>query len=217
MKLMAIMAHPDDAEIWCGGTLIFHVGNGDQVRICSLSYERESTRGKEALEGAKLIGCEVELLGLEDTAIRDTDNAIEGLIRCLDSFQPDTIITHWYDDMHPDHESTFRISRRALVRYCFLNSIDDLESLPRIFCCDTYNSLGIRGPFRPDRFVDITQTWEKKIEVINAHKSQNLSTLLNMIERQGLVHGKAAGVKRAEAFLYLPFFGRPDVGPPLGG
>lgn len=38
MKIMAVMAHPDDAEIWCGGTLIVHSKIGDAVRICALTY-----------------------------------------------------------------------------------------------------------------------------------------------------------------------------------
>jgi hypothetical protein len=38
-----------------------------------------------------------------------------------------------------------------------------------------------------------------------------------MIDRQSLAHGKSAGTKRAEGFLYLPLFGRPDDGTPLGG
>jgi len=39
MRLIAVMAHPDDAEIWCGGTLIMHAVKGDEVHICSLSYK----------------------------------------------------------------------------------------------------------------------------------------------------------------------------------
>jgi len=216
MKLMPVMAHPDDAEIWCGGTLILHAGKGDVVRICSLSYTAESTRGKEALEGAKRMGCEVEFLGLEDAAVRDTDKATEKLRGSIDSFRPDTIITHWYDDMHPDHEVAFRLLRRALLCDYLANSIDDFQGFPRIFCCDTYNSLGLRGPFKPDRFVDVSHIWEKKIAAINAYKSQPLSLLLDMIEKQCLAHGKAAGTKRAEGFLYVPLFGRPDDGAQLG-
>ena len=216
MKLMPVMAHPDDAEIWCGGTLILHAGKGDAVRICSLSYTGESTRGQEAYEGASRMGCEVEFLGLDDMAIRDTNEAAEQLRRSIDSFRPDTIITHWFDDMHPDHEAAFRVLRRALIRYFLVNSIDDLEAFPRIYCCDTYNSLGLHGPFKPDRFVDVTHIWEKKIAAINAYESQPLSFFLDMIERQCLAHAKAAGTKRAEGFLYLPLFGRPDHGAPLG-
>jgi LmbE family N-acetylglucosaminyl deacetylase len=216
MKLMAVMAHPDDAEIWCGGTLILHSEKGDAVRICSISYTEESTRGQEAYEGAKRMGCEVEFLGLDDTAIRDTDEATEQLRSSIDSFRPDTIITHWCDDMHPDHEATFRLLRRAVICYFLANPTDDLQAFPRIFCCDTYNSLGLRGPFEPDRLVDVTHVWQKKIAAIKAHKSQLLSLYLGLSERQCLAYGKAAGTEWAEGFLYLPMFGRPDDGVALG-
>ena len=53
MRLMAVMAHPDDAEIWCGGTLIMHAAKGDDVRICTLSYAEDSQRGLEAEDSAK--------------------------------------------------------------------------------------------------------------------------------------------------------------------
>jgi len=217
MRLMTVMAHPDDAEIWCGGTLILHAEMGDAVRICILSYTRESVRGKEALEAAKRMGCEVEFLGLEDMAIRDTDNAVDQLRQSIDSFRPNTIITNWYDDMHPDHEATFRILRRAILRCFWTNAIDNIQDYPRVFCCDTYNSLGLHGPFNPNKLVDITQIWRKKIAAINAHKSQPRTIFLDMIDRQCLAHGKSAGTKRAEGFLYLPLFGRLDDGAPLGG
>ena len=217
MKLMAVMAHPDDAEIWCGGTLILHSEKGDVVRICSLSYTGESTRGQEAYKGAKKMGCEMELLGLKDTAIRDTEEAVERLRRSMDSYRPDIIITHWFDDIHPDHEATFRVLRRALVCGFLGNPVDDIKAIPRIFYCDTYNSLGLHGPFEPDNFVDVTHVWEKKKAAIKAHESQPFSIFMDMNERQCLVHGESAGTKRAEGFLYLPFFGRPDDGVPLGG
>ena len=217
MRLMAVMAHPDDAEIWCGGTLVLHAEKGDAVRVCTLSYSEDSARGREALEGARRMGCEAELLGLKDTSIRDSDDAVERLRRSMDSFRPDTILTHWFDDMHPDHEAALRVLRRALVCGVLDSSINDIGDIPRVFCCDTYNSIGLHGPFKPDRFVDVTRIWEKKEVAIKAHESQLLSLYLNMIEQQCLSHGRAAGKKLAEGFLYLPLFGRPDDGLPLGG
>jgi LmbE family N-acetylglucosaminyl deacetylase len=214
--MMPVMAHPDDAEIWCGGTLILHAEKGDEVRICILSYAEDSTRGKQAREGAKRMGCGVEFLGLEDAAIRDSVKVADQLRRSLDSFRPDTIITHWYDDTHPDHEAAFRLLRRALLRDLLINPIDDAQEFPRIFCCDTYNSIGLHGPFRPDRFVDITSVWEKKIGAINAHESEPIPFFLDMINRQCLVHGKTAGTKRAEGFLHPHLFGFLDDGVPLG-
>jgi len=215
MRLMAVMAHPDDAEIWCGGTLILHAEKGDSVWLCILSYAEESIRGREAREGAKRMGCEVEFLGLEDVAIRDTDEAADKLKQCLESFRPDTIITHWCDDMHPDHEAAFCLLRRSFLRYYLANPIDKVEQFPRIFCCDTYKSVGLHGPFKPNYFVDVSQIWEKKMTAIKAHQSEPMHFYLPMIEEQCLSHGKVAGTKRAEGFLYLPLFGRSDDGAPL--
>ena len=76
MRLIAVVAHPDDAEIWCGETLTLHAKRGDAVRVCTLTYSEDSTRGKEALEGAKRMGCEVELLGFKNR-IRKSEIAIK--------------------------------------------------------------------------------------------------------------------------------------------
>ena len=217
MRLMAVMAHPDDAEIWCGGTLLLHADKGDEVRICTLSYTEDSQRGLEARESARQMGCQVEFLSMQDAGIRDTQEAAEQVWRCIDSFKPDTIITHWYDDMHPDHEVTFCLVRRALL-HCFLKeTFTDIQSVPRIFCCDSLSSIGLHGPFKPDRYVDVTDSWDKKIAAIKIHQSQPLSYYLEMIDKQCLAHGRESGKKRAEAFHYLPIFGFTDNGPPLGG
>jgi len=216
MRLMAIMAHPDDAEIWCGGTLILHTAKGDDVHICTLSFTDDSQRGLEALQSARQMGCSIEFIGLKDVNIRDTEQAVVRLWKSIETFQPETIITHWFDDMHPDHEATFRILRRAILHIFLAASKEDSRTPPRIFCCDSLGSVGLHGPFKPDRYVDVTDIWDRKISAINVHQSQPLSLFLERIDRQCLAHGKEAGVKRAEGFLYLPIFGLPDNGQPLG-
>jgi LmbE family N-acetylglucosaminyl deacetylase len=213
---MAVMAHPDDAEIWCGGTLILHVEKGDDVFICVLSYKEDSERGLEARESAKQLGCKVKCLGIEDTNIRDTDDAVTRLSQSINSFQPDTIITHWYDDMHPDHEATFHLVRRVLFKNVLAKPIEDPKLFPRIFCCDSMSSNGLHGPFKPDRYVNVTNIWDRKIAAINLHQSQPLELYLDMIDRQCLAHGEKFGVPRAEGFIYLPLLGLHDSGPPLG-
>jgi LmbE family N-acetylglucosaminyl deacetylase len=214
---MAVMAHPDDAEIWCGGTLIQRAEKGDDIRICTLSYTEDSKRGMEGKESAKQMGCEVKFLGVEDTNIRDTKEAVRWLSQSIESFQPDIIITHWYDDMHPDHEATFCIVRRALLQAYVNSSPAKQRMLPRIFCCDSLSSNGLHGPFKPDKYIDVTAIWDKKIAAIQIHQSQPLSFYLEMINKQCLAHGKESGTKRAEGFLYLPIFGFPDTGQSLVG
>ena len=217
MRLIAVMAHPDDAEIWCGGTLIMHAAKGDAVHICSLSYNEDSPRGLEAQESAKQMGCSVEFMGLKDVNIRDTEAAVSRVWKAIETFQPDCIITHWFDDMHPDHAATFSILRRALLHYLLAASKKGLQTSPTIFCCDSLGSTGLHGAFKPDRYVDVTDVWEKKIAAIKVHRSQPLPFFLEKIDNQCLAHGKDRGVKRAEGFLYLPLFGLPDNDRHLGG
>ncbi len=212
MRLMAVMAHPDDAEIWCGGTLIIHAEQGDEVRICLLTYGEDSARGVEAQEGARRMGCEIGFLGLVDTAVRDSEDGVETLKAAVNAFQPDIIITHWFDDPHPDHEAAFHLVRRVIYRAYFR---DKIQLPPSVFCCDTYNSQGIRAPFQPDRFVDVSRVWEKKAAASQAHQSQPISFFMNMMDRQCLEHGKTAGVHRAEGFL--SFLVPPGRGEVLGG
>ena len=217
MRLMVVMAHPDDAEIWCGGTLITHAERGDDICIYTLSYSEKSERGVEAINSAQHMGCNVHLLGMEDANIRDTRDAVQQFSQCLESFQPDTIITHWFDDMHPDHEATFRIVQRSLLQLILKKTLDENQIFPRIFCCDSLSSNGFHGPFKPDILVDVSDVWAKKIAAITFHKSQPLSFFLEMIETQCSAHGKKSGSKRAEGFLYIPIFGFQDNGEPLGG
>jgi LmbE family N-acetylglucosaminyl deacetylase len=217
MRLMAVMAHPDDAEIWCGGTLMWHADRGDEVRICTLSYTKDSQRGLEGKESAREMGCQVEFLGMQDTAIRDSEEAVDLVWRCIESFQPDTIITHWHDDMHPDHEATFRLVRRALLQVFLSETPIDIQSISRIFCCDSMGSMGLHGPFKPDRYVDVTDSWDKKMAAIKIHQSQPVRLYLEMIDKQCRFHGRDSGKKRAEGFRYLPLFGITDTGPALGG
>jgi hypothetical protein len=134
--------------------------------------------------------------------------------RALFEYSPTTIdgivITHCFDHMQLDHEAVFLILRRALVSSFLSDSIDSLKTAPQVFCCDTYGSWGLRGPFQPDQLVDVTHVWEKKLASVHAHESQPLPFYLDMIERQCLDHGRAAGSQYAEAFLHVPLFGRTD-------
>ena len=52
-RVVAILAHPDDAEILAGGTLYQHRQRGDNVEICSVTYTADSVRGHEGAAGAQ--------------------------------------------------------------------------------------------------------------------------------------------------------------------
>jgi LmbE family N-acetylglucosaminyl deacetylase len=205
------MAHPDDAEIWAGGTICKHVERGDEVLIISMVANADSQRGIEATRGAAILGAQLAFIGLIDGQVRDTTEACERLSDLLRRFAPDILITHWADDVHADHATTAAVVQRVLP---FMMS--QAGKAPRVWACDTYLSMGTRGPFVPDIHVDVTAQWPRKLAAIRAHYSQRPDIWVTLTERQCGLHGHryapldtppapfyAEGFKRVIPFGYL--------------
>ena len=51
MRLTAIMAHPEEAEIWAGGTICKHAARGDEALIVCMAATEDSVRGEETSGG----------------------------------------------------------------------------------------------------------------------------------------------------------------------
>jgi N-acetylglucosamine malate deacetylase 1 len=184
MRLTAVMAHPDDAEIWSGGTIRKHVERGDEALIVYIVAKEDSVRGKEARCGAAILGAQVSFVGMADGQARDTPEACERVSDILIRFAPDILITHWIDDFHTDHAATAAIVQRILPAV-----MNQVKKAPRLWACDTYFSTGTRGPFIPDVFVDVTAQWPRKLAAIRAHQSQRPDSWVTLMERQCGLHG----------------------------
>ena len=184
MRLTAIMAHPDDAEIWAGGTICKHVERGDEALIVYMTAPEDSFRGEEAKRGAAILGAQIAFVGLTDGQVRDLPEACNRVSAILRSFSPDILITHWMDDFHADHASTAMLVQRVLP---FV--ISYIAKAPRLWACDTYLSAGARGPFVPDVHVDVTEQWPRKLAAIRAHQSQRPESWVALTERQCGLHG----------------------------
>ncbi len=211
MKLMAMMAHPDDAEIWAGGTICKHAERGDETFILYMAAAEGSVRGEEAKRGAAILGAQVAFAGLTDGQVRDTPETCERVSAILMHFAPDILITHWIDDVHADHTSTAAIVQRVLP---FVMS--HIGKAPRLWACDTCFSRGARGSFVADIYVDITAQWTRKLAAIRVHQSQQPEIWVGLTERQCGLHGQryvppgaqpglfyAEGFKRVIPFGYI--------------
>ncbi|HXH11979.1 MAG TPA: PIG-L deacetylase family protein [Alphaproteobacteria bacterium] len=209
MKLLAVMAHPDDAEIWAGGTIAKHIQRGDEVLIVYMTATEDSLRGEEAKKGAAILGAQVLFMGLVDGQVRDTPETSTRMREVLMSSAPDIIVTHWLDDGHADHAATAAVVQRTLP---FVMA--DIGKTVRVWACDTYFSLGPRGPFVPDVYVDVTQQWAIKLAAVRAHQSQHPEGWVTLLERQCGLHAHrathlvgAGGRFYAEGFRRLIPFG----------
>lgn len=77
-----------------------------------------------------------------------------------------------------------------------------------MYACDTYESLTLVGPFHGQVVVDVTETFDTKIQALRVHRSQPLEHFVGMAERMGATWGGRIGKPRAEAFQMAPVLGR---------
>ncbi|GIV23158.1 MAG: bacillithiol biosynthesis deacetylase BshB1 [Bacteroidia bacterium] len=173
--VMAIMAHPDDAELSCGGTLLRWQAEGAEIVLVDLTAGQLGTRGnaalryKEAQAAARILRPLARLcLGWEDGFFADTPATQRELIRLLRQYRPHIVLTNALHDRHPDHGRAARLVEKA----AFLSGLRRIST--------EY------PPFRPQKLlfaiqdrwqtpslvVDITPFWEKKLELIAAYSSQ---------------------------------------------
>jgi LmbE family N-acetylglucosaminyl deacetylase len=202
-RFLTVLAHPDDAEIWAGGTLARHVAEGDEALICSLAGDLGSLRAGEAGEGAAVLGAQVTLLSQTDRQMRLNDDLVQALAELFTDYRPNVIVTHWEQDSHPDHVLTNTATRAAIVAASGLSKELDL-----LLACDTYLSSGRDGMFTPDMYVDISDVWDTKLAAIRKHASQDPEYYIQTIERQCWLHGARAKVRYAEGFRRIPVYGR---------
>ncbi|MFM7195832.1 MAG: bacillithiol biosynthesis deacetylase BshB1, partial [Bacteroidota bacterium] len=180
LDLLAIAAHPDDAELGCSGTLAKHISMGHQVGIVDLTQGELGTRGsaeirmQEAEAAAAVLGLHArENLKLRDGRFQNNEEDQLAVIRAIRKYRPEIVITNAPEDRHPDHGRAARLVADACF-YAGLNRIvTNLEGEEQnawrpknLFHFVQSQSLAV------DFVVDITAYWELKLQSIKAYKSQ---------------------------------------------
>ncbi len=98
MNVLFVGAHPDDIEIFCGGTAALYAKQGHQVFFCVSTNgnvgsttlppkEIAAIRHKEAADGAAVIGAKLIWLDFDDEFLFDTRESRHGFHRGLPSGQ----------------------------------------------------------------------------------------------------------------------------------
>ncbi|RKP58263.1 PIG-L family deacetylase [Cohnella endophytica] len=231
MNVLAICAHPDDAEIWCGGTLAKYAMRGDKVTIAiatngevgSATHTKEEIadiRKKETFAAAQVIGAEVIWMGYPDEFLFDSENTRLTFIEAMRSSHSDVVLTHWPDDLYnPDHTITGRIANDVAIMTTVPNiktASPPLDKIPIVYFMESVAGLG----FQPEEYVDITETFELKREMLAQHKSQigdwlqdqYGSNAMEMIEVTSRFRGIQCGVRYAEGFIRAKAYPRNIVG-----
>lgn len=222
LDILVLASHPDDAEISCAGTIARHVALGHAVGIVDLTQGELGTRGtveiraREAAASAKILGVAVrENLGLKDGFFQNDPTHQLSVVRAVRKFQPSIVLANAVYDRHIDHGKGASLAYDA----CFLSGLVRVE---------TFDEEGRKQkPWRPavvyhyiqslyiepDFIVDVSDYWEKKMEAIQAFKSQFYDPQSNeaetyisspgfvkMLEARAIDWGYAIGTKYGEGF-----------------
>ncbi len=174
-EILAFGTHPDDVELFCGGTLIKMQRMGHNVVVVDLTRGELATRGtpevrrREAEEAAKILQAKQRVfLDIEDAKLENTEANRLKIIREIRRWKPLLVFLPFGRDRHPDHEHAHRLIRDAAF-YAGLNKIETKEQAHRPKAMIQYFSHYVE---KPSFIVDISDTYDYKIDAMRAYRSQ---------------------------------------------
>lgn len=156
--VLAVGAHPDDAEAGVGGILAAHRAAGDDVTILTLSRGRREggldLARAEGLASAAVIGAD---LILDDTMAGGLPALIESVSRVIGRLDPTIVYTHSTHDRRQDH----RLVHEAVIAAC--------EEVPTVAC---FHGTTGTVEFAPTRFVPIDGFTDAKLAMLRKFASR---------------------------------------------
>ena len=177
VDLLAIMAHPDDAELLCGGTLAVSADLGHRVGIVDLTRGELGSKGTaeiraaEAHRAAEMLGVvSRETLGLPDGHLANTDAMRRIVVEAIRRHRPRVILTHFAAGRHPDHRMTSELVRDA----AFLAGLKNYpaDGTPFRPAKVAYTLSYREDHVQPTFVVDTTAGFERKLKAMAAFASQ---------------------------------------------
>jgi bacillithiol biosynthesis deacetylase BshB1 len=218
IDLLVISAHPDDAELTSGGTLLKMAAAGYRTGILDLTRGETGTRGtpeirlREAAAAAKILGLRVRRnLELPDARLRVCDEYKAAIAAVIRELEPRTVIVPYWEERHPDHYTASILAYEG----CFIAGLKNfgLKGQPYRPAKILYSTAWC--DVRPTFAVDITPYYGRRRRAILAYKSQFRPRKKNrqsrvhiplddLEERMGLQarnYGRMIGVRYAEGYI----------------
>lgn len=224
-RVLAVVAHPDDAELLCAGTLARARAEGATIGICVLCQGDKgqpakpvknlaSVRRAEMKAAAKVVGATLFPGTAPDATLADSDENRRSVTEIFRRFRPTLVLAHAPCDYHPDHRAGSMLAEAASW-FCasrgFRTRSIAVPASPELWWMDT---IGMAG-FEPGFFVDVSDFLEIKENMLACHKSQlaragdrDFSPLSQLMRRQAEMRGTQSGARAAEAFAIHNAFKR---------
>lgn len=185
LRIIAIFAHPDDAEAKMGGTAALWAEMGHEVKFVSLTNGNHghhemgggvlaNIRREESYEAARRLGVkEYVVFDNHDAELLPHLHIRHDVIREIRKWEADIVIGLRPNDYHPDHRYAGILVMDAAYMVVVPNVVSDTPPLRRnlvfLYMQDGFTR---PYPFQPHIVVDIGSVLEKKLDGLDAHVSQ---------------------------------------------
>jgi N-acetylglucosamine malate deacetylase 1 len=226
-QILCLHSHPDDAEIFAGGTLALLAKRGHSITIATMTAgdcgstewsadDISRIRRGEAAQAAALIGASYECLEFRDLSIISDDVSRRKVTAALRRHRPNIVLTASPRDYHCDHEATSLLVRDA----CFGVSAPNydtsawgrdeaLGAIPHLYFLDPAGGTDREGDLvRPHFIVNVESTFPAKRDMLARHQSQrewlrrqhHMDDYLQTMEDWTRERGALAGIAMGEGF-----------------
>ncbi len=223
LDVLVVAAHPDDAEMSVGGTILRLIDAGAKVGIVDCTRGEMGTRGTQAdrdnetAAADRLMRIDARFnLNLPDSRVESSVENREKLASLIRKTKPDVILAHHPTDLHPDHMAAGDLAREAwylsgLKRLAQIAGDETAHRPAHIFHFLSHVSQD------PTMVVDITEVWERKLHVVRCYESQLTaqgpdddgehflfgSNIEERITTKARYFGEKIGVQVGEPFVHM--------------
>jgi LmbE family N-acetylglucosaminyl deacetylase len=231
LRILVIVAHPDDIEFGAAGTIARWTAEGAQVTYCIVTdgaagsndpntniEDLKRIRREEQIAAARVVGVQdVRFLGYADGTLQPTLELRCELTRLIRELRPDRVMCFDPTEVfvqtpgsgdyinHPDHRAAAEASVYAIFPSAETRPIfPELldEGLEPYHVPEVWFMLTSR---QPNEFVDITATQERKLEALRCHVSQVGDQDLEFVRKWDAVAGELGGYQYGESFWVMRF------------
>jgi N-acetylglucosamine malate deacetylase 1 len=170
-RILVLAPHPDDESVGCGGMLLKHSEQGDEIHVVFLTSGEKGGHGRseaetirlreeEARKASRLLKVrKIEFWHLPDGALRPTLPAQERLRRKLKAFRPHRIYVTHENEMHADHRGAAHLLRRALL--------GGGQKDPEVLGYEVWTPIQ-----ELSEIVDVSPFMERKLRAVRSYRSQ---------------------------------------------
>ncbi|WFE67931.1 PIG-L family deacetylase [Thiomicrospira sp. R3] len=216
-NVLVVALHPDDETLGCGGALLKHKANGDEIHwmICTeikeedgFSAQRVASRNEEIEEVAGMYGFDgVHRLGLSTMKVDEytVSELVTSVSSVINKVKPTILYLPFKSDVHSDHRVMFEAVYSCTKSFCypFIRKIYMMETLSETdFALSTKED-----SFVPNVFVDVSDYLMQKLDIMRIYESEiaehPFPRSLRNIEALATLRGATAGCEYAESFMLL--------------